>query len=156
MPNWCGNKIKVSGPKVALDAFLAAAKGIVNEYGKDEETDLSLEKLLPTPPELLNGGDGWYTWRLRNWGTKWDISSCKAQIAESECEAVFDTDSAWNPPLAAFLEISLSFPLLEFEVQYDEPNMDEAGVEVTQNGEVTHWEKYSSPSRQEFEEDEEE
>ena len=141
MPNWCANTIKVSGPKEDLEQFLEAAKSVVEEYGVNGiKTDLSLDKLYPIPDNLLEGG--WNNWRVQNWGTKWDVESCQADVTHltNESLAIFETNSAWEPPLEAFRYISTLYPTLTFNTTYDEPGNDFAGVEVVKNGEVVHWE----------------
>ena len=151
MPNWCEDTITVEGPTEALNEFLAAAKSEVEEYGEvDVKTDLSLAKLYPIPSDA-----DWYSWCITNWGTKWDVESCHAVISHDgeNSRAIFETQTAWNPPLSAFHHISTLFPALEFHIVYDEPGMDFAGVQVIQDGEVISNEEYESSNDEEDEEE---
>ena len=63
------------------------------------------QTLIPMDEALLDNdahaGDGWYTWRLQNWGTKWDVY-------ESHCTR-FDANTlqlhfytAWSPPMPIY------------------------------------------------------
>jgi hypothetical protein len=52
------------------------------------------------PKELLDG-QGWYDWRVENWGTKWDISPNADIHRVSPTEAAFSFSSAWSPPTEA-------------------------------------------------------
>lgn len=61
MPNWCHNKITLSHDDPAQIERVKAHK------------DNVLQEFIPCPQELLDG-EGWYDWRVNNWGTKWDIA----------------------------------------------------------------------------------
>lgn len=91
MPNWCENRLYIEAPESEILNILAA---------KDD-----LLKYLRPQPEQLDGelGDSilpaWYTWRIRNWGTKWDV---QAEILPQSATALLIIfDSAWAPPIAA-------------------------------------------------------
>ena len=99
MPNWCQNIIRISGSSENMNRL--QAEGLVD--GK-----LSLEKILPTPPELLEN-DGWYNWRLDNWGTRWDLSEDQRIESPNLNELVFYCDSAWGPPDKALSELAVKF-----------------------------------------------
>jgi hypothetical protein len=43
----------------------------------------------------------WYAWRIKNWGTKWDIVEVGYKWISDHClELSFDT--AWDPPISAY------------------------------------------------------
>jgi len=69
-----------------------------------EDTPLC-QTLIPMDEALLDNDahadDGWYTWRLQNWGTKWDVY-------ETHCNR-FDANTlqlyfytAWSPPIPIY------------------------------------------------------
>ena len=112
MPNWCYNKLRVSGPKKELAEFREKA---VNKYDKEEQ--LSLQSLYPMPMELIGGSDtnkgwqemeveeyllerfghsGWYNWRVDHWGTKWDLGEAKL-IKETSSSLTYEFETAWTP-----------------------------------------------------------
>ena len=76
----------------------------------------------------------WYTWRVRNWGTKWDITAkiekLGPQLKNGKRELVYTFDSAWSPPCAAFERISEDWPLLKFRLTYREEGMGVKGSET--------------------------
>lgn len=106
MPNWCENRMVVSGPEKAVAAFLGAAKRV---HPDGTVAQLSLEALVPMP-EALNdtlplpldkspegfeawkeqravreaenlqtyGHKDWYSWCCQHWGTKWDVDASAA------------------------------------------------------------------------------
>ena len=91
------------------------------------------------------GMEGWYTWRVRNWGTKWDASfgepflalgASDADVDETTAAlggtitptvAVYKFDTAWAPPALFVESASEQFPELEFELRFGEPGEGYAG-----------------------------
>lgn len=144
MPNWCFNQVRITGTKKYLEDF---AKQV-----KHKKTDLSFEKMIPTPPALLNQNgasapmqalfqkpknaldDDWYAWRVRNWGTKWDVEFSLEQKKQNSL--LYVGDSAWAPPLAGLERLSAMFPHLSFTCEYEEPGMCFKGVWRAENGKV--------------------
>ena len=126
MPNWCYNRLQVFGGKDEIEKFKKSVK--------TKDTDLSLDKILPTPKKLLDG-DGWYDWRCDNWGTKWDID---AELTDYDDEFLcYEFDSAWSPPIDAFITASKKkHKNLEFNLKYEEPGMCFMGVYKCENGKV--------------------
>jgi len=112
MPNHTSNKLTVNGPSDAVTRFKLANAG--------KEEPLSLEKALPTPPELLGDNsivDGsmpdWYNWRVENWGTKWDVYD----VCEWEGNSI-KFFSAWSPPIEWLRAIAEKYPDLSFQLDY--------------------------------------
>ena len=115
---------------------------------------LTFEADAPTPEES-EGGDGWYFWRLENWGTKWDASFTEPFIAvgsdESDPEAtvaaqgvtvvdgaaIYKFDTAWAPPAAWLRATAKAHPELTFVLRFGEPGGDFAGQIMCIGGEVT-------------------
>jgi hypothetical protein len=104
MPNWCYNYVTVTHKDA--DKITELAKTI------DEGT--TFEHFLPVPKELIEPtdpdfaakgfttmGNAEYSWRVDNWGTKWDI--CRPEIHARHAEMLdlyFET--AWSPPTGIF------------------------------------------------------
>lgn len=91
------------------------------DFGKFEEDPSGTPKLIPSEEYLQYlqntfGAISWYDWRVRAWGTKWDVDA-ELTIGENSIEFVFD--SAWAPPLAFF--DWLGSKGLHYEIMYSEP-----------------------------------
>lgn len=127
MPNWNENKLSIMDCSPELESYL-------------KENGLSFEKIKPTPPELLEG-NGWYDWRLENWGTKWDLSEEEQRevadqlISEiADFQAIFMT--AGSPPLQAIAALSEIFPHDQFALDYFESGCWFAGTAIISQGEI--------------------
>ena len=63
------------------------------------------QTLIPMDEALrdndAHADDGWYTWRLQNWGTKWDVyeSHC-TRFDANTLQLYFYT--AWSPPIPIY------------------------------------------------------
>lgn len=93
------------------------------------------------------GMEGWYTWRCRAWGCKWDASfedsgpfmalgiegsdvamSKETQVGTiTPTVAVYKFDTPWAPPAPFCQSASEQFPSLEFVLRYGEPGEGYAG-----------------------------
>lgn len=127
MPNWNENRLSIMDCSPELESYL-------------KENGLSFNKIKPTPPELLEG-NGWYDWRLQNWGTKWDLSEEEQRdvadqlISESaDFQATFMT--ANSPPIEAIAALSEMFPHDQFTLDYFESGCWFAGTAVISQGEI--------------------
>lgn len=140
MPNWCFNNLRVDGDnKASLTKFR-------DWLGQD---GFKLSKISPLPSELENtsaptmletdetkrltqkyGAADWYDWRIKNWGTKWDVD---AEVDDNDSILCITFDSAWAPPCAAIATLGNKFPDLTFTLSYYEQGMGFAGT-FTVNG----------------------
>ena len=77
MPNWCLNKLTITGPEADVQAFKTKAVGHSPWEEPEGEPDaLNFHSLVPIPENLLAAGyDGArYDWEMANWGCKWGAS----------------------------------------------------------------------------------
>ena len=148
MPNYTFNKLTLRGSSSEVARFM--------DDNKSEETDeigspvpLSFEKLVPTPPEMLESND-WYNWRLENWGTKWDAldvhiplrcNQFGASSRWSEVPNVLEFNTAWSPPVPWVVAVSEKYDL-EFMLEYE--GDDFSGYVIVKNGHVTKEEDLSN------------
>jgi predicted RNA-binding Zn-ribbon protein involved in translation (DUF1610 family) len=146
VPNWCENILRIDGPAADIAEFAQMAKAR-NQMSKarkkgtseDEEFDLplSLNSLVP-PPSTLDD-DGWYNWRLSNWGTKWDVD-VEAKVTVTETSLEYRFDSAWSPPMVWLQTVGSKFPSLHFCLWYAESGCDFGGIYEIE-GEYAHHEE---------------
>jgi hypothetical protein len=144
MPNECSNRLDIYGPENDVAAFVAALDG----------NESIAETFVPTPTELKGvtspfsgteaqaadltarfGATDWYTWCMKNWGTKWgdynlDIAHTGADSAQ------FTYTTAWCPMTVALTTISAQWPTLTFTEFYEEHGDQVMGGTVLKNGQV--------------------
>lgn len=141
MPNWCANTLEIS---TIHEETIAEFKEQARAYG----TDLSLQNFLPIPQRLLNtphcmppvdpkerkgldhvwasnvseyGSADAYEWKIKRWGTKWDVH---AKLVESRQHYLkYEFDSAWSPPLAWLQHVSVCFVDAFFFLSFSGPDM---------------------------------
>jgi hypothetical protein len=76
----------------------------------------------PTPLDLIDGS-GWYDWRIKNWGTKWDATLLQATRKKNIATLYFET--AWAPPIEIYK--ALEEEGFKVEATYVEQGMQYAG-----------------------------
>jgi hypothetical protein len=76
------------------------------------------------------GFKDWYDWASAHWGTKWN-AYCIETISENEI--VFTT--AWGPPYPVLETLSLMFPSVKLEIEYEVEGDPNCGVIEFANGE---------------------
>ena len=160
MPNWCGNKLIISGSESQITSLFKKIKedGLLqtfrpmpdaetlkkwNEERPFTTTELQLALVFEKDPNKGMEGEEWYPWRLQYWGTKWEENNLYLELDGTCIEAVFD--SAWAPPIAAyqhFLEQNQGF---EIEAYYMEPGCMFAGVWINGRDEKICGEEFDAP-----------
>lgn len=152
MPNWCYNKLRVSGEPTQLKDFVDTSMS---------SGEFSLHPLHPMPDELRSttspntydgkdedakakhaievnrlkkayGYDNWYDWAVNNWGTKWDVCECSVNENDSNCFEV-EFNSAWSPPILWMGKVAPLFKDLSFEMYFSEPGMNFCGSYLWDN-----------------------
>jgi hypothetical protein len=114
MPNWCLNNLTVSHEdKSMVDRFVKAynAGKTCQEFAPQPEKFTADALGRPQSEGDEFGTNGWYGWRVNNWGTKWDIGydegtemegrhGQKVEDWDNEVSCTFD--SAWSPPVGLY------------------------------------------------------
>lgn len=155
MPNWCINVVSIIGEP---DDVLHVADSL-----RCEDNHFSLNQIHPEPMIQDENGEmvvhpDWYDWRVKNWGTKWDVASESPAIrylrgddGSHKLVYTYQFDSAWNPPMEAMVKLAELFPTVFIHIHYDEPGMDYSGVAAWQNqNEVMNFEWGVSPYRMQY------
>ena len=77
------------------------------------------------------GNCSWYGWRVKNWGTKWDVSS----FQKSKDTMIYQT--AWRFAGDVILKLSEKYPNSTFECKFaNEDYEDTSGIVSIKNGDV--------------------
>jgi hypothetical protein len=141
MPNWCHNRLYVSGSSTSLRAFQ-------QQY---EITNSLVESFVPLPPGSVAPivvGDNHLTATtftaeghkaaIHLWGTKWgDCDTCCEYLDEVPFlgEALYFTfDTAWSPMLSGIKNISLLFSDLLFTCSVIEEQPSFIAYFIVRNG----------------------
>jgi len=149
MPNWCTNRLTITGPEeqVALlhsqvrhngdgvPILLASLHPMPEEltYTSAPNRDASPEQLAYL--EATYGATDWYAWATSTagWGTKW--ADCETvEDAREPGRLVYRFESAWSPPVEGVKNISARFPALTFSLEYAEPGCDFSGTATMAEG----------------------
>jgi hypothetical protein len=111
MPNWCFNKIRITGNNIYQ----------IKDLLRDHKSKVfSLTRVIHVPESDPNQT------RIDKWGTKWDTSDDRIVLEnKEEIEYIFDT--AWSPPIPVIEALRKQFPKLYISAFFDEPAMEEAG-----------------------------
>lgn len=156
MPNWCSNRIKITGKAEEIQRFQQSTKGQGATYEEErrrradnelapeiEIYDFSFNSLVPVPLDVLTRGYSranislqdlenphaaldGYHWQLKHWGTKWDANDADVSLV-NDTELQIWMHTAWSPPVPWLLEAARLFPQLIFDMTYQEPGMNFAG-----------------------------
>ena len=140
MPNWCGNSLTITGTADQLQTFHTnnVEKGDLDS----NEDRLDFNASIPMPEELKNDGDSWYIFNTMNWGTKWNAQNTSVSYNwENKGQGIiksitYDFDTAWGPPMAWISTTASFYPDIQFELKYEEPNMDFSGILIIKDKEV--------------------
>ena len=81
------------------------------------------------PPQFPDGktDDRWYSWRLANWGTKWDCYDLTIDEDELPNGFIAEFNTAWSPPEEICHAVKEQFDDLCVSWFFDEPGMEVAG-----------------------------
>lgn len=140
MPNWCDNKIVITGPEQKIQALWDRASNDSTVFGllnaMVEQPDFSQEE------EEQNNSfmPIWYNWRLCHWGCKWDIhidDGLDIQDLGDGRKAIYGfVQTPWAPPLEAFSEYAFDNEDVVAEVAYVELGNSFAGFLRLEDGMV--------------------
>jgi hypothetical protein len=161
MPNWCVNRVIVTGPKRLRDEFVQRARGAYPRYKDEEAKELppakdpieelqrNIAKLdeepnpeqtfcfhqfVPIPAAILAGGysEKGYNWQCKHWGTKWGAHD--THVKHNARRTRMDFETAWSPPEPVLAAIANQFPGLRFVLQYWERGVGYQGISIYEKG----------------------
>jgi len=105
MPNWCMNNATITGPIEKLNAIVEGIK-----------QNKMLETMVPI-------GEWDYGTAVDKWGTKWDPQDVDWEIDEANQTLSLNFDSAWVPPVLAYINYVEDNDDVIIEASYYEPAM---------------------------------
>lgn len=137
MPNWCSNNLTVVHSDPAkLQEFCDAynAGHVLSHYIPQPESVPAGEVVVMhdgTPVKTMS--DGEHSWRVSNWGTKWDIAAPDTPVVAGDGEVTVSFESAWSPPEGLFARLEeLGYGV---RATYFEPGMGFCGLHEDGNDE---------------------
>ena len=92
MPNHTDNRVILSHDDTQMI-------DMIRDIMDTEDTPLC-QTLIPMDEALLDG-QGWYDWRINNWGTKWEIYDAHCDRRDDNTLVLYFF-TAWSPPIPIF------------------------------------------------------
>jgi len=139
MPNWAYSNIKITGPADHMEQIKNKLATPYENEGVHEGDILLWNIVSPTDLDAYNnstitGGstleeiqrefdtkDDWYSWNVRNWGTKWEIHNGSLISEYSRTKGFitleYSTETAWSPPVEAFDWLAMENPDLIIDLE---------------------------------------
>ena len=150
MPNHCSQQVSISGPRFLVTELHHHLTKADPEF---------CQIIAPMPFEQWQAPNtrsqrgheiaGWYSWRLDNWGTKWDVVDVEitqplkthdetTDVAPHKFDASFSFNcwTAWTPPIAVWDRLVAMG--IKVSADYQDEGMIFEGTYL--NGEDTSWE----------------
>ena len=108
---------------------------------------------IPLNQALRFESDDWYSWNIRNWGTKWDVALFDDEkypetelIHEENEHIIYRLNTAWSPPIPALEKLSEQYPELTIDLEYEEET-GWGGEMVFKNGKIVSQLDYETRCR---------
>jgi hypothetical protein len=98
MPNHCNNQLTLASGEDILNVLNPYLKLKGEDIIGYQEYKFDFNKIIPEPePEV-----DWYSWRVENWGTKWDGYDGRF----NDDQTTFTFNTAWSPPLPVIKKLA--------------------------------------------------
>ena len=149
MPNHCYQQVEICGPRFLVRELYGHLTGKADPEFCQVIKPMPFEQWL-APKTKWQGYEveGWYDWRVKNWGTKWDVVDVQitnpltihddedADPANMNASFSFNCWTAWAPPIPVWDK------LVEMGLSGDADYQDEGMMFEGQylNGEDRCWE----------------
>lgn len=144
MPNWCLNKIKISGNINNLYKL----SQIFEKLKEQEDNDIGLmESLVGSDPSISEedyNNEGWFESNINYWGTKWDVDYKEIIYINNNEFISLEFDTAWSPPVE-FCELLSKKYGVSVKIKYIETGLAISGIyEINDKGVVIRCEDYGN------------
>ena len=108
---------------------------------------------LPIEEQMTFKTNDWYSFNVREWGTKWDVAVLDNDkypetelYEETNSSVAYKFNTAWSPPIQAITKLSEQYPSLEMNLSYEEETGWGGSVNFN-NGIATVEESYENKCR---------
>ena len=106
------------------------------KYLEDKiEVNALTEGRLAIENEKKHGAQDWYSWSIRNWGTKWDAGQLN-HLDSYEGNLILCFDTAWSPPIPWLEKVTEKYPLLTIKMRVTEESDAFIGIITARGGNV--------------------
>jgi hypothetical protein len=129
MPNWCFNRMKITGTISEITRFKQTCIRTVSE---NKQAQLDFSAIDPMPP-----GVNAY-WAIEHWGTKGNASDFRVTVDAPGCYE-FRFDTVWSPPVPVWEKMAKMFPALEFSLSGVGEQSEWAFEGTIQDGKLELW-----------------
>ena len=130
MPNWCDGELTIHGKDTK-----EVLKLLCGSAGK-----LDFNKVVRNPrehwPFKQHWGKSMADWRIRYWGTKWNVGEEVRIVPMSKGAVKLHFSTAWAPPVPIIGRLADRFPENTFTLRYWEGGMGFRGKLVVKDDEV--------------------
>jgi hypothetical protein len=125
MPNHVYTTVFIDGTEEEIQKFF------MTHFNEDDGGDshFDLETFIKMPEDI---GDGWYTWRNHNWGTKWNTYDNHIDHDQN----MFSIVTAWNMPEPIFEMMAKMYPTMTFKFEVVEEGGFYSGTMITKDGKL--------------------
>ena len=166
MPNWVYNGLTIEGNPDSVNKLVEQMNQpftrnetlypspIFSFWNIIKPTDLEAydnqpDRTLPIAEQLKFEGDDWYSWNVRNWGTKWDVAVSSDEkypdtyiegpVANGDNSVVYYRfNTAWGVAEPALAELSSQYPDLLFTLGYEEETGWGGELEILRGKFISH------------------
>ena len=150
MPNWCENRLYITGPATELVKFFNDNKSkrddeiLHLDFGKSVPPPVPQEKWKDLPHDEAKIKEenlfDWYSWSVENWGTKWNIDPSDISVERNtdlkRPYLLYRFLTAWSPPEQWMIAVIKKYPKLFFSLEFNEYGMCFTGGITGENGSV--------------------
>ena len=166
MPNWVFNGLTIEGNPDSVNKLVEQMNTpftrnetlypspIFSFWNIIKPTDLEAydnqpDRTLPIAEQLKFEGNDWYSWNVRNWGTKWDVAvSSDEKYPDTYMEGptpngdnsvvYYRFNTAWGVAEPALAELSSQYPELLFTLSYEEETGWGGELEILRGKFISH------------------
>ena len=130
MPNLCLNEVQVTtSSKEEMDDFISFISGtekvqdrMSGEYS-EQPLEFSFNSIIPEPRKMDSDS---HSWRLENWGTKWEPHIYMFDRC-GDVELFIEMTTPWSPPDGIYEQLTELFPDVDIVWFYKEPGLQLSG-----------------------------